>query len=198
MLCDANGEYRKITIFDPKKITKTNINSVLPFTIGGNNVATVAKAAGIQKSGFIVGYESGHIRVYMKSDHISMPYRRAELDKDDLVLLNEYERSNDQIKRQLSIDVMFHRITNMALSPNEELLLFSTDHSQIISVKMNLEKPTDEIMPFDYLITSFHSKYVTGLDSCIKKQIIATCSFDRTVRLWGFESRSHNCSLKIV
>ena len=54
------------------------------------------------------------------------------------------------------------------------------------------------MMPFDYLITSFHSKYVTGLDTCIKKQIIATCSFDRTVRLWGFESRSHNCSLKIV
>ena len=86
----------------------------------------------------------------------------------------------------------------MALSPNEELLLFSTDHNQIISVKINLEKPTDEAMPFDYLITSFHSKYINGLDTCIKKPMIATCSFDRTVRLWGFESRSHHCSLKIV
>jgi len=95
MLCDANGEYRKITIYDPKKITKTSINSVLSFTIGGNQVATVAKAAGIQKSGFIVGYESGHIRVYLKSDNIGMPYRRAEIDKDDLVLQNDYERSNE-------------------------------------------------------------------------------------------------------
>ena len=129
MLCDANGEYRKITIYDPKKITKTSIKSVLHFTIGGYDVATVSKAAGIQKSCFIVGYESGHIRVYMKSDNISMPYRRAELDKDDLVLLNDYERSNEQIKRQLSIDVMFHKITHMALSPNEEMLLFSTDHN---------------------------------------------------------------------
>jgi len=53
---------------------------------------------------------------------------------------------------------MFHKITNLALSPSGELLLFSTDHNQIISVKINLEKPTEESMPFDYLITSFHSK----------------------------------------
>jgi hypothetical protein len=32
--CEANGEYKKVMIFDPKKPTKTAINSVLPFVMG--------------------------------------------------------------------------------------------------------------------------------------------------------------------
>lgn len=64
---------------------------------------------------------------------------------------------------------MYHKMTNMCLSPNEEQIIFTTDANQIITVKINLEKPTDESMPYDYLITSFHSKPITSLDFCIKK-----------------------------
>jgi len=64
---------------------------------------------------------------------------------------------------------MYNKITHMTLSPKEDCLLFSTDNSQIISVKINLEKPTDEAFPYDYLVTSFHSKQIHGLDICIKK-----------------------------
>jgi len=34
--CDANGDYKKVMIFDPKKPTKTSINSVLAFTMGSS------------------------------------------------------------------------------------------------------------------------------------------------------------------
>jgi len=80
-------------IFDPKKPTKTAINSVLAFTIGGSN----DPSGKLQKAGFLVGYESGHIRVYMKSDTIGIPYKRVESDRDDLMMLNDYERSNDPV-----------------------------------------------------------------------------------------------------
>lgn len=73
-------------IFDPKKQTKESINSVLPFVL--SNSESTGKQ---QKAGFIIGYESGHIRVYMKSDSAAFPYKRAEQDRDDLYMSNEYE-----------------------------------------------------------------------------------------------------------
>lgn len=38
------------------------------------------------------------------------------------------------------------------------------------------------------MISSFHSKPIFGLDVCIKKELVATCSSDRTVRLWSYTS----------
>jgi hypothetical protein len=50
----------------------------MPFSVN-----TFDKSAG-KKTGFIVGYDSGHIRVYFKNDSITVPYKRAEPDLDDL------------------------------------------------------------------------------------------------------------------
>jgi len=62
---------------------------------------------------------------------------------------------------------MYRKITSMCLNPNEEQIIFGTDNNQLVSLKINLEKPSDELMPYDYLITSFHSKHVSSLDTCI-------------------------------
>ena len=51
-------------------------------------------------------------------------------------------------------------------------------------------------MPYHYLVTSFHSRAVVGLNTCLKKQMIATCSVDRSLRLWSHEIRTNRFSLK--
>ncbi|KAF6107969.1 cilia and flagella associated protein 57 [Phyllostomus discolor] len=43
---------------------------------------------------------------------------------------------------------------------------------------------------FDYLMYPLHSSSITGLDTCIRKPLIATCSLDRSVRIWNYESNS--------
>lgn len=45
---------------------------------------------------------------------------------------------------------------------------------------------TFEEPKFDYVICNFHSAAVTGLDLCIRKQILVTCSKDKTVRIWNY------------
>jgi len=122
----------------------------------------------------------------LKNDSVGIPYKRAETDKDDVAMSSNYERSNNRSFTQLYTDVMYHKITSMCLNPNEEQIIFGTNNNQLISLKINLEKPSDEAMPYDYLITSFHSKHVSSLDTCIQKQLVATCSVDRTVRLWNY------------
>lgn len=41
---------------------------------------------------------------------------------------------------------------------------------------------------FEFLAQSFHSGQVTGLDVCLRKPLVATCSNDRSVRIWNYES----------
>lgn len=75
----------------------------------------------------------------------------------------------------------------MAISPKQDLLVFGTDANQVMKVQINLERP-HEADRYEYLISSFHSKSIIGMDVCIKKNIVATCSTDRTVRIWSFDS----------
>ena len=42
---------------------------------------------------------------------------------------------------------------------------------------------------FEYLMYPLHSASITGLDTCIRKPLIATCSVDRSVRIWNYESK---------
>lgn len=46
-----------------------------------------------------------------------------------------------------------------------------------------------EAAHFEYLLYPLHSASITGLATCIRKPLIATCSLDRSVRIWNYESK---------
>jgi len=41
---------------------------------------------------------------------------------------------------------------------------------------------------YEYLVHPFHSRGITGMDVCIKKNLIATSSSDRTVKIWSYSA----------
>jgi hypothetical protein len=51
-------------------------------------------------------------------------------------------------------------------------------------INISLERPTDDAK-YEYLICPFHSRSIQGMDICIKKNLVATCSIDKTVRIWN-------------
>lgn len=51
----------------------------------------------------------------------------------------------------------------------------------------------DTSTQFDYVQGSFHKSLITGLDVCVRKQLIVTCSLDKTVNVWNYET----CKLEI-
>uniref|UniRef100_A0A8C9J8Z9 Cilia- and flagella-associated protein 57 n=1 Tax=Panthera tigris altaica TaxID=74533 RepID=A0A8C9J8Z9_PANTA len=79
----------------------------------------------------------------------------------------------------------------MCFSPSEETLVVSTSKNQLYSITMSLtEISKGEPAHFEYLMYPLHSAAITGLATCIHKPFIATCSLDRSVRIWNYESNT--------
>ena len=38
----------------------------------------------------------------------------------------------------------------------------------------------------EHALQSFHTENITGLDICLRKALVATCSADKTVRVWNY------------
>ncbi|KAG1932003.1 cilia- and flagella-associated protein 57 [Pimephales promelas] len=80
-------------------------------------------------------------------------------------------------------------ISTLCISPSEETLTASTDRGQLYTIQLSIvELEKGDRAHFEYLSQSFHSSTVTGLSTCIRKPLIATCSLDRSVRIWNFET----------
>lgn len=65
-------------------------------------------------------------------------------------------------------------ITSMVITSSEDTVYFILDKSnQLMKLSIALDG-TDEQPKYEHLIYDFHSSSVTGLDVCIRKQLIAT------------------------
>jgi cilia- and flagella-associated protein 57 len=52
-----------------------------------------------------------------------------------------------------------------------------------------MERPTDEV-DYEYLVHPFHQRGINGMDVCIKKPFVATCSMDKTVKVWSYKPQT--------
>ena len=58
-----------------------------------------------------------------------------------------------------------------------------------MKVAINIERPSDD-SKYEYLLYPFHSRAIHGMDVCIKKYLVATCSIDKTVRIWNYNNKT--------
>ncbi|XP_074640882.1 cilia- and flagella-associated protein 57-like [Tubulanus polymorphus] len=133
--------------------------------------------------GFACSYGPGIVLLYEKTD-----------DKDYFRKSKEIRVPADQNSADPSRSEQ-QVITSLTVSPSEETLICTTDANQIYSITLSsadLGKQGDQAH-FEILSQSFHSSQVSGLDVCIRKPLIATCSVDRSVRIWNFET----CNLEL-
>ncbi|VDP24511.1 unnamed protein product [Schistosoma mattheei] len=109
----------------------------------------------------------------------------------DLIINTESDLNINQMMIQLQIN------------PSEDLLIIATNTHQLYQFNlnnidtninnsnsnMNKELPvSNETLKFIPVSQSFHNGQIIGMDVCIRKPLIATCSTDRTVRIWNFET----------
>ena len=85
----------------------------------------------------------------------------------------------------------------MAANDDENKVYAVTSHGQLISAPIVLESNDlgmKDKIKFDYVIGSFHKTEITGLDVNIRKELIVTCSRDKTVNIWNYTTKSHEIS----
>lgn len=79
------------------------------------------------------------------------------------------------------------RVKSVDISQAEDTIIFSTDSKQLVKLSINLENKTDDIK-YEYLVFPFHSRSIDGMDVCIKKNLVATCSMDKSVKIWSYST----------
>lgn len=94
-----------------------------------------------------------------------------------------YIRSN----RKFPIKEYRGRITSLTATPKENDIFIGLNTGAIL--RMSLEK--NEESTIDYALQSFHTDNITGLDVCLRKSLVATCSADRSVRVWNFLEKNN-------
>lgn len=81
-------------------------------------------------------------------------------------------------------------ISSMVITSEEDRVYFVLENSnQLMKLSIALDG-TDEQPKYEHLIYDFHSSSITGLDVCVRKQLIATCSLDQSVRIWNYADKS--------
>jgi WD40 repeat protein len=135
--------------------------------------------------------ETGRMLVYEKSEDVKNPFNQiAQLPIVPYSTL--YEDSNIKKHGSFNPKLMTHMmkssIVSMTLSSNENNLIFTTESNQILRTEINVDRKCDD-SKYDFLIFPFHSGTINGLDVCLKKTLIASCSSDNTVRIWNYSTK---------
>uniref|UniRef100_G1NBL2 EML-like second beta-propeller domain-containing protein n=1 Tax=Meleagris gallopavo TaxID=9103 RepID=G1NBL2_MELGA len=92
-----------------------------------------------------------------------------------------------------TVPKLFRRqdITCICFSPSEEVMVVSTTKNQLYMFTMpSTDYLKEESSHFEYLHFPLHSASITGLDVCIRRPIVATCSLDKSVRVWNYKTNT--------
>lgn len=137
----------------------------------------VSSLVGYSK-GFVCGGSGGCVRIFDRSDDGGP---------------REYYKKTKTFR----IEGEVCSIQNLAISPNEDVLVCSLENNQLYTLTLSsTDILKEDAMNFELVSTAFHapssngSCHITGLDTCIRKPLIVTCALDRSVRVWNYLDRS--------
>ena len=100
-----------------------------------------------------------------------------------------YEAATREDKMMLGHAGQSNLITSLCLSYSGDHIYYITENNQLLRTELPLYDEPDPTIKVDFVHCGFHTEPVTGLDVCIRKQLIVTCSKDKTVRVWNYVTK---------
>jgi len=132
--------------------------------------------------GFLCSAGNGIVYMYEKTDEREFYKKAREI---------RIQFPSDSAQNTINIKGGLHEIMHMTISPSEETIVAATRSNQLYTIGLTgAEISKGEHSLFEVLSQPFHYDQITGLDVCIRKPLVATCSLDRTVRIWNYENNS--------
>ncbi|GBF89931.1 cilia- and flagella-associated protein [Raphidocelis subcapitata] len=144
----------------------TELKATFSCETGGRSVEALAA----YRRGFAAGQDGGLVTLFERDERDAAGFRRA---------------------RTLTVHNHPHKVRFLAVSPGEEQLALALEGGPAFALALaNQELMKPEEMNFEPLGPGVHTEGVTGLDTCVRRPLVATCSTDRHVRLWNYIDRT--------
>lgn len=161
MLAEMSGDYKMILPSSPGASFKIKHN----FSRKGD--------------GFILANECGKFKVYQISTRKDCPYVLQEemptgIDKEHI--WSKKYMKNDLISP-------FYIVTGAEVVG--EYIFYTSENNQILKMRHIAEK-REELGKVSYLVSPNHSNSITGLGTCLKRQLLVSSSLDKTIRVWSY------------
>ena len=83
----------------------------------------------------------------------------------------------------------------MVITPEEDLLYYIDRNNQLLFTNLQLEASDPEAGKSEYVIGPFHNEPITGMDICLRKQLIVTCSVSY-ICIWNWNDRKFELAWK--
>jgi hypothetical protein len=89
------------------------------------------------------------------------------------------------------------QVTALTINKTEDVLYLITSTNQLMKVNnINLDGSEDkDLFNFQYVHSAFHSVAITGMDVCLRKELIVTCSA-RAINIWNYKHMTLEISQK--
>lgn len=166
-------------ILNERLILCTEAGELLLFDNGGEFKQTLQCSPNQPRSllciapyakGFITGGEHGMIRVFDTSEDLKESFKR---------------------NKEVTLDGGTAAVRSLSVSLSEDMLAVTLTSSQLLQLSLS---PSDllkaEETTFDYVLTSFHSGPIHGMDVCVRKPSVVTCGADKSVRVWNYMDKT--------
>ena len=79
-------------------------------------------------------------------------------------------------------------IVSVVLNQTEDVLYYVDRSNQLLKYNIQLDGTDIESTRSEYVHSPFHSLEITGMDICLRKQLIVTCS-KRFINVWNYAER---------
>eukprot|EP00731_Ephydatia_muelleri_P018745 Em0011g785a len=141
----------------------------------------------VYSKGFICSGGSGTVCLFEKTDNKNV-FRKTQT----VGIWVDTSTQPPQLAGSEAQPPTSNEIRSLTLSPSEESVICTTITQQIYSLSLSNtgSGKGGSSASFDYLTHSFHQGEITGMDVCIRKPLIATCSTDKTIRVWNYETNA--------
>eukprot|EP00698_Gefionella_okellyi_P005561 TRINITY_DN15065_c0_g1_i1.p1 TRINITY_DN15065_c0_g1~~TRINITY_DN15065_c0_g1_i1.p1 ORF type:complete len:1237 (-),score=364.60 TRINITY_DN15065_c0_g1_i1:70-3780(-) len=105
-----------------------------------------------------------------------------------------FEKTDDQeyftMIRKLKPKRDLGRLVCISVSESEETAVLSFDSRQLATMQLSrIEVAKEEDDLFTVMFGGFHSGPITGLDVCLRRPLVITCSSDKSIRVWNYNTR---------
>jgi cilia- and flagella-associated protein 57 len=171
----------KILMFDGSGELKSKFTHVHSGTQQPKQIRVIMSFA----KGCILGCTEGNIAIYERGDEMLVPGGMTTN-----TVLSQSNKDGFKKMREFIVPDEISHISRLAISPSEDSLICTTENSQLYySLLSNTDVKGDECK-LDLFSQPYHHGPITGMDTCIRKPLVVTCSTDRSIRVWNYNDET--------